>query len=200
MPTNLSAAHKRIPSYGLLAMAVCISAYALNLSGLLEISAATLGVLFPVCGCLQIMAGLHAGQSGNQSAAAVMLPLGMFCLSLTGFEVFPRLGIGHSPEAATLGAYLTMWALFAAILFLGSFQQCRVLQAVFANLLFCLLFLALGILSENPAFLLTGGICGIICGVSASYTAVAQLLNRCCGRAVFPTGQVNRDIEDQLAP
>lgn len=204
MPTNLPAPQNRIPSLGLLALALSISTYAFSQSGLYKTPAAILGTVLLLCGGIQIMTGMRSRQSDSMSATATLLPLGMFCLSLIGFEVFPQLGFGKTPGAITMVAYLSMWGLFAAILFLGSFQQSRALQLVFFSLMFCLLFLAMGKLRANPVFLLIGSISGITCGLVAGYTALAQLLNQWAGRAIFPIGQwqepLDRDLNDQLLP
>ena len=101
-------------------------------------------------------------------------------------------------------AYLSMWGLFSAILFLGSFQQSRALQLVFSALMFCLLFLAMGKLRDNHVFLVIGGISGIVCGLSAGYTGFAQLFNRWLGRSIFPIGQWRGQLdpksEEQFTP
>ena len=204
MPTNLPAPQNKIPSLGLIALSLSISTYAFSQTGLYNTPAATLGTVLLLGGGLQIMAGVRSRQFGSLSATATMLPLGMFWLSLIGFEVFPRLGFGESPGAVTMVAYLSMWGLFAAILFLGSFQQSRALQLVFSALMFCLLFLAMGKLRNNAVFLVIGGVSGIVCGLAAGYTGLAQLLNQWMGRPIFPIGQwqehLDPDAKEPLSP
>ena len=189
MPTDLPTQENRIPSLGLLALALSISTYAFSQTGIANTPAATLGTVLLLGGSMQIMAGMRSRQHSSLSASATMLPLGMFWLSLIGFEVFPKLGFGQSPGAVTMVAYLSMWGLFAAILFLGSFQQSRALQLVFSALMFCLLFLAMGKLRDNPVFLVIGGISGVVCGLAAGYTGLAQLFNQWMGRPILPIGQ-----------
>lgn len=204
MSTDFPASENKIPSLGLLALALSASTYAFSQTGLTQTPATTLGTILLLSGGLQIMAGVHSRNHGILSATATLLPLGMFWLSLIGFEVFPKLGFGQSPNAVTMVAYLSMWGLFAAILFLGSFQQSRALQLVFAALMFCLIFLAMGKLRNNPIFLVIGGVSGIICGLAAGYTGLAQLFNQWMGRSFFPTGQwhggLEADGEEQLSP
>jgi succinate-acetate transporter protein len=195
MPTDLPVPQNRIPSLGLLALAISISTYAFSQTGYTHTPAATLGTVLLLGGGMQIMAGMRSRQYCGPSALATLLPLGMFWLSLIGFEVFPRLGFGQTPGAVTMVAYLSMWGLFAAILFLGSFQQSRALQLVFSALMFCLLFLAMGKLRNNPVFLVIGGISGVVCGLAAGYTGLAQLFNQWMGRPVFPIGQWQADLD-----
>lgn len=198
MPTDLPATQNRISSLGLLALAISISTYAVNQTGYMATSAASLGIILLVGGGLQIMSALRSRQTGSLSATATLLPLGLFWLSLIAFEVFPQLGLGQTPSPVTIVAYLSMWGLFAAILFLGSFQQSRALQLVFSALMFCLLFLAMGKLRSNPVFLVVGGVSGIICGLAAGYTGLAQLFNQWMGRSIFPIGQWQAPIEKGL--
>lgn len=204
MPTDLPIPQNKIPSLGLIALALSITTYAFSQTGFYNTPAATLGTVLLLGGGLQIMAGMHSRQYGSLTATAAMLPLGMFWLSLIGFEVFPRLGFGESPGALTMVAYLSMWGLFASILFLGSFQQSRALQLVFSSLMFCLLFLAMGKLRNNSVFLVIGGISGVGCGLAAGYTGFAQLFNQWMGRSFFPIGQwqgqLDSDSEEQLSP
>ncbi len=198
MTTDLSAAQNKIPSLGLLALAVSSSTYALAQTDYIATTASTLGIILLICGGLQIMSALRSRHTGSLAATATMLPLGLFWLSLIAFEVFPKLGLGQTPSAVTIVAYLSMWGLFAAILFLGSFQQSRALQLVFSSLMFCLLFLAMGKLRNNAIFLLIGGTSGVICGLAAGYTGLAQLFNQWMGRPIFPIGQWQSPFEKGL--
>lgn len=198
MKTDRSPAQNRIPSLGLLALAASSSTYALIQTGLMSTTASTLGIVLLIGGGLQIMSALRSRHNGSLTATAALLPLGLFWLSLIAFEVFPKLGLGQAPGAVTIVAYLSMWGLFAAILFLGSFQQSRALQLVFSSLMFCLLFLAMGKLRGNSVFLLIGGISGVICGIAAGYTGLAQLFNQWMGRPIFPIGQWQSPIEKGL--
>lgn len=198
MPTTLPTQQNAIPSLGLVALAFSAITYAFSQSGYMSTPATTLGTVLLLGGGLQIMAGIRSRQLGSLSATATMLPLGLFWLSLIAFEVFPALGYGKPPSAVTMVAYLSMWGLFAAILFLGSFQQSRALQLVFAALMFCLLFLAMGKLRNNPVFLVVGGVSGMVCGLAAGYTALAQLFNQWMGRSIFPIGQWQGTLENDL--
>jgi len=198
MTTDIPVAENKIPSLGLLALAFSTTTYAISQTGYLPTPAATLGIVLLMGGGLQIMAGIRSRSLGSLSATATMLPLGLFWLSLIAFEVFPQLGLGKTPGAVTMVAYLSMWGLFAAILFLGSFQQSRALQLVFSTLMFCLLFIAMGKLRDNSVFLLIGGASGIICGAAACYTALAQLFNHWMGRSIFPIGQWQGTLENDL--
>ena len=196
--------HNSLPSLGLLALALTITTYAINQAGLIHPPATSLGTVLLFGGGLQILAGLRSPQSASSAASTTLLPLGLFWLSLIGFEVFPQLGVGNPPSPVAMVAYLSMWALFSALLFLSSFRQSRALQLVFAGLMFCLMFLALGTLKDNPLLLLGGSLAGILSGLAAGYTGLAQLYNRWSGRAVLPLGRwqspLEEGVDESLAP
>jgi len=184
MPTPNSTTNP-LPSLGLLALALTLLTYSLGQTGLVVPPVGSLAAVLLLGGGLQLLAGL---QTRNCYAGAVLLPLGLFWLSLIGFEVLPALGLGRQPHPVTMVAYLSMWGFFAAILFLASFRQSRVLQLVFGALMVCLLLLALGQFRDNPVFLVSGGICGICSALAAGYTALAQLCKHGFGRAIPPLG------------
>ncbi len=193
-----------IPSLGLLALALTLVFYTFDQAGFAILSVSGLGMVLLLGGGLQILTALRIRKAGASSASAALLPLGLFWMSMIGFEIFPRLGIGKHPSSVAMVAYLSMWGFFAALLFLSSFRQSKALQLVFAGLMICLLSLALGVLKENSTLQLCGSVAGILSGAAAGYTALAQLLNQWAGRSVFPVGywqgSLDEDAEEQLAP
>ncbi len=167
------------PSLGLLALCVTLITYSVGHLGPLKPPPTSLGTVLLLGGILQIYAGLCSRRGGRQATTTVaLLPLGLFWLSLIGLEIFPALGFGEPPSPAARVAYLSMWGFYASLLFLNSFQQHRLLQTLFGSLMICLLLLALGSLRENRVFLVSGGVAGLIAGLAAGYTALAQLCNQ----------------------
>ena len=194
----------KIPSLGLLALAMTVSSYAFSQIKLLQMPVTSLGTVLLIGGGLQILAGLHSHADGNAAARTTLVSLGLFWLSLIGFEIFPELGFGRHPSPVAMVAYLSMWGFFAALLFLGSFQQNHALQLVYGALMICLLLLAMGTLKENPLLLLFGSLAGIICGLAAGCTALAQLYRQWFRRTRLPLGNWPSHLEDKsdesLAP
>ncbi|NYT02856.1 MAG: hypothetical protein GKC10_08905, partial [Methanosarcinales archaeon] len=62
----------------------------------------------------------------------------------------------------------------------------RALQFVFFTLAVLFFLLAAGDATGNPAITRIAGYEGIICGFSAIYTALAQVLNQYYGKTVLP--------------
>jgi uncharacterized protein len=97
-----------------------------------------------------------------------------------------------APSTNAMIAYLIVWGIFTALLFIGTLRLNRALQFVFASLTILFFLLALGDATENASIKTFTGYEGIICGGSAVYTAIASLLNEVYGRTVLPVGPVIR--------
>lgn len=117
-----SSEQKHMPRLGLLALAFSLVAYVFGISGRFESSATLIGVILLVAGSIQILIGIRSQQQGHPYAAATLLPFGMFWLSMIGYEIFPKIGIGLPPNGIAMFSYLSLWALFVAMLFSPQLQ------------------------------------------------------------------------------
>lgn len=174
------------PFVGYLALAPSVGLFALDHGGLVDISPTLLSLVLLFCGSIQILCGLQSRQRGQLGSAAVFLPLGLFWFSMVGCYLFPALGIGKTPGAMNMLVYLTMWGLFAALLYLGSFQQHRTMQLIFSTLMVCLLLFAVSEIRDNPVFDSVAAAAGCMSGLSALYTGLAHWVNRGLGRTLLP--------------
>jgi succinate-acetate transporter protein len=77
-------------------------------------------------------------------------------------------------------------------MFFATLRLNRALQVVFGTLVVLFFLLAVGDYLENAGLKRLGGFEGIICGLSAMYTGLAQVLNEAFGRTVLPLGPVAR--------
>ncbi len=166
--------HKQLPGFGLLALGVSLLAYIFCKANVVEHSACYIGYLLLISGAVQIMVGIHGQKQGHRYAAGTFLPFGMFWLSLIGYEVFPRLGYGESPSTMATFSYLSLWALFVAILFLRSFRQGLSMQYLYGTMMVCLMSLSLDQLREGQIFLTIGCIFGLCSALIAMYMAIVQ--------------------------
>ena len=89
-----------------------------------------------------------------------------------------------------MAAYLFMWGLFTAMMFLGTLKLNRGLQFVFLTLTILFWLLALADLSGSSILKTIAGIEGVVCGFSAIYLAIAEVLNEIYGRVIFPIGPI----------
>ncbi len=164
----------------------------LNLAnaGLYPLDAMILAMGIFYGGIAQVIAGIMEWRKGNTFATTAFTSYGLFWLSLAGIIALPQLGVAEAPGPRAMGAYLAMWGLFTAILFVGTLRINRALQAVFATLVLLFFLLAIGDITESVALRTIAGWEGILCGALAIYTGLAQLLNELYGRVVWPIGPV----------
>jgi succinate-acetate transporter protein len=87
-------------------------------------------------------------------------------------------------------AYLLVWGLFTFCLFFGTLRLNRALQFVFGSLTILFVLLAWGDATGNDAIKHLAGYEGIVCGLSAIYTGIANVLNEVYGKVVLPIGSV----------
>ncbi|MFH1722659.1 MAG: acetate uptake transporter [Candidatus Altiarchaeota archaeon] len=135
-------------------------------------------------GMAQIFAGIMEWKKGNTFGTTAFCSYGLFWLTLVGLLVFPQLGWAEKPAPAGMAAYLFMWGLFTAVMFIGTLRLNRALQFVFASLAILFFLLAVGV--YVPAVHTIAGYEGIICGLSAIYTALALVLNDVYKKTVLP--------------
>jgi succinate-acetate transporter protein len=90
-------------------------------------------------------------------------------------------------------AYLALWGLFTAVMFLGTLRLSFALQFVFATLTILFFLLAIGdYTGAGSGFKHATGFEGLICGFSAMYAGLAQVLNELFGKTVLPLGLVKK--------
>ncbi len=179
---------KNLPPCGLLALGISLFAYIFCQASLFESSVYYLGIILLITGGIQIMIGMRSHQQGNSYAAAILLPFGLFWLSIIGYEIFPKLGFGQHPDSIAMFAYLTMWTMFVAIQFLGSFRRNLTMQYLYGTLMVCLLSLSIDQLREDWVFLAIGCVFGIVAAFVAISTALTQFSEQWTGRTIFPRG------------
>ena len=144
-------------------------------------------------GSAQIIAGIMEWRKNNTFAATAFISYGFFWLSLVTLLVLPKLNLAPASNETSMGAYLSMWGLFTAVMFLGTFRLSRALQVVFGTLTILFFMLAYGDLAgASVAFKHATGFEGIVCGFAAIYTGLAQVLNELSGRTVLPLGLVKK--------
>jgi hypothetical protein len=141
-------------------------------------------------GIAQIIAGLMEWKKNNTFGTTAFTSYGLFWLSLVWLIVAPKLGLGDVNEAPAMAAYLFMWGLFTAVMFIGTLKLNKALQIVFGTLAILFFLLAAGDYTGSTIIKLIAGYEGIICGFSAMYAGLAQVLNEIYGRIVAPLGPV----------
>jgi succinate-acetate transporter protein len=159
-------------------------------AGFFEMNSMILAMGIFYGGLAQVIAGIIEARKNNIFGLTAFTSYGFFWLSLVGLIVMPKLGWVAAPAKSAMVAYLVIWGLFTFLLFFGTLKLNRALQFVFASLTVLFFLLAAGDYTGNSSITHIAGYEGIICGASAIYTGIANLLNEVWGRKVLPIGSV----------
>jgi succinate-acetate transporter protein len=159
-------------------------------AGYFELNSMILAMGICYGGIAQIIAGMMEWKKGSSFAATAFISYGFFWLSLVALILLPAIFPTVKPTSeGALGTYLLLWGLFTGVMFIGTFKLSRALQFVFGTLTLLFFLLAFGKFTDAGASVehLTG-MEGIICGLSAMYTGLAQILNELYKKTVLPLG------------
>ncbi|ANI90465.1 hypothetical protein A9P82_14925 [Arachidicoccus ginsenosidimutans] len=160
-------------------------------AGLISLSSMILAMGIFYGGIAQVIAGIMEWKKGNTFAATAFISYGFFWLTFVGLLVLPKIGWWDtSADANTLGVYLFIWGLFTLIMFIATFKLNRALQFVFGTLVILFFLLGYAEFAGNGSVGKFAGYEGIVCGLSAIYTGLAQVLNEVYGKIVLPLGVV----------
>ena len=141
-------------------------------------------------GLAQIIAGIMEWRKNNTFGTTAFTSYGLFWLTLVGLLFLPKLGLADATSKPAFAAYFFMWGLFTFVMFLGTLRINRALQFVFLSLTILFFLLAARDYLGSAAIGTLAGYEGIICGLSAVYTALAQVLNEVYKKVVAPIGPV----------
>jgi uncharacterized protein len=143
-------------------------------------------------GLAQVIAGIEEWKKNNTFGATAFTSYGLFWLSLVALLLMPKLGWWDKTDTAGMVAYFFMWGVFTLIMFVGTLKLNRALQFVFGSLALLFFLLAIRDMTGNSVIGMIAGYEGIICGLSAIYTGLAQVLNDVNGKVVWPIGPVSK--------
>jgi uncharacterized protein len=141
-------------------------------------------------GMAQIIAGILEFRKGNTFGTTAFTSYGLFWLTLVFIFLAPNLGL-KPPSAAFLGWYLFFWGFFTFMMMWGTLKKNFALFFVFLSLTILFWLLAVGhwTVGDTATLIIRiAGWEGIICGLSAIYLAMADVLNENLGRTVLPIG------------
>jgi succinate-acetate transporter protein len=130
-------------------------------------------------------------RKGNTFGTLAFTSYGLFWLTLVFIIISGAERPMFSPENAAWAAYMFIWGLFTAMMFLGTLKTNRGLQTVFLSL--AILFFLLAAAQYFPQLGLIAGIEGVFCGFSAFYLSLAEVLNETYNRQVLPIGPIKND-------
>ncbi|KON31194.1 hypothetical protein AC477_04345 [miscellaneous Crenarchaeota group-1 archaeon SG8-32-1] len=147
-------------------------------------------------GLAQVFAGIMEFKKGNTFGTLAFTSYGLFWWSLVILLLLPNFTLlspaAILPDNTAMAAYFFMWGMFTLLMFFGTLKANRAIQFVFASLVVLFFLLTAVRLTGNADLLVITGIEGIICGASAIYTGIAEVLNEVYDRTILPICKVNK--------
>jgi succinate-acetate transporter protein len=179
---------------GLLGFGITTVLLNLHNAGFYPLNSMILAMGLAYGGLAQVMAGIMEYRKGNTFGTTAFSSYGLFWWSLVVLLVLPRLRIFdvfatsplQAPDSSALAAYFFMWGLFTFVMFFGTLKANRALQFVFLSLAVLFFLLTAKELTGNTDLGLVAGYEGIICGLSAVYTALAEVINEVYEKTILP--------------
>ena len=161
-------------------------------SGIYELNSMILAMGIFYGGLAQIFAGLMEWKKNNTFGLTAFVSYGLFWLSLVALIVMPKLGWINETSAAGFVYYFILWGIFTFLMYIGTLRISKALQVVFGTLTILFILLAVADATGSAGIRIIAGIEGIICGASAIYAGIAQVLNETYGKIVLPLGLVKK--------
>ncbi len=177
---------------GLLAFGMTTVLLNFHNAGIFELNSMILAMGIFYGGLAQVVAGIMEWKKNNTFGLTAFASYGFFWLTLVALIVMPKLDwIGPTSETGMV-YYMVMWGIFTSLMFIGTLKLSKALQVVFGTLAILFFLLALGDATGSAGIKQFAGFEGIVCGASAIYTGIAQVLNEVYGSEVMPLGTVKK--------
>lgn len=143
-------------------------------------------------GIAQIIAGISEFKKANTFGMTAFTSYGLFWLTLVALWILPEYTMFPKSPNGFMAWYLFMWGLFTCFMWLGTWGKNRAVQFVFLSLTILFWLLAIRDWSGSALIGKIAGYEGIICGLSAIYLAMAEVLNEAHGREIFPICEIKK--------
>lgn len=166
---------------GLLAFGMTTILLNLHNAGLFGLSSMILAMGIFYGGIAQIIAGIMEWKKNNTFGTTAFISYGFFWLTLVCLIVMPKLGLAEAPNSTAMASYLIVWGLFTTVMFIGTLKINGLLQFVFGSAAVLFFLLAAGDITGSQLIKHIAGYEGIICGFSAAYTGLSQVLKELYG-------------------
>ena len=185
---------------GLLGFGMTTILLNLHNAGFFPIDTMILAMGLAYGGLAQVIVGVMEFRKGNTFGTTAFTSYGLFWWSLVLLLLLPNItfltGLSAPTETA-MAAYFFVWGIFTFVMFFGTLKTNRALQFVFMSLAILFFLLTIRDLTGNMTLFgditigMVAGFEGIICGSSAVYLALAEVLNEANKKTVLPICPIN---------
>jgi uncharacterized protein len=175
---------------GLLGFGMTTVLLNLHNAGVFGLNSVILAMGLAYGGLAQVIVGIMEYKKGNTFGTVAFSSYGLFWWSLVALLLLPGtsfFGKIASADNNAMAAYFLLWGIFTLAMFFGTLKANRGLQFVFMSLAILFFMLTIRELIGNPVWFNTiTGIEGIICGASAIYLGLAEVINEQNGKTILP--------------
>ena len=180
---------------GLLGFGMTTILLNLHNAGFFPIDTMILAMGLAYGGLAQVIVGIMEFKKGNTFGTTAFTSYGLFWWSLVLLLLLPNITFFTgltAPTETAMAAYFFVWGLFTFVMFFGTLKTNRALQFVFMSLAILFFLLTIRDLTGNMMLFgditigMVAGFEGIICGSSAVYLALAEVLNGANKKTVLP--------------
>jgi uncharacterized protein len=173
---------------GLLAFGMTTVMLNLHNAGLFTLGSMIFAMGIFYGGLAQIIAGIMEWKKNNTFGTLAFISYGFFWISLVGLIVMPKIGISDVFGKGDFLAFLAIWGLFSFVMWIITFRIGKALCVVFGLLVLLFALLIAGNALGSVLVLEIAGVEGIICGLSAMYTGLGQVMNEVYKEKVINLG------------
>lgn len=170
---------------GLLGFGMTTVLLNLHNADIIPLSIVIIAMGFALGGAAQIIAGIIEFKKNNVFGATAFTSYGFFWWSLIIIWINPFKEIAVADQKS-MGFYLLFWGIFTLMMYIATLKHNRSLQFVFLTLTLLFLTLSIGDFTGIHLIKVIAGWVGIICGSSAIYTSLAQVINNEYGKTMLP--------------
>lgn len=168
---------------GLLGFGLTTVLLSLHNADMIPLDNVTLAMGLFCGGIAQIIAGMMEYRNGNTFGTTAFTLYGVFWLALVAVKTDL---FGSSSDGTTMGTFCLLWGIMTLFMFIGTLKGRNSLKFVFLTLTVTFFLLTMADLSGNHDITTIAGLMGIICGLSAMYTAFAEVLAEQHGKEILP--------------
>lgn len=182
--TDKPATKKSNPApLGLLGFGMTTVLLSLHNADLIPLDAVILSMAVFCGGLAQFAAGMMEYRNGNTFGTVAFTLYGVFWLVFALIKSDPA---GFGSEGLTMGVFCLVWGILTLFLFIGTLKGRNALKLVFLTLTVTFFLLAAGDISATVGLVVAGGFVGLFCGLTAMYTAFAEVLAEQLEKEVLP--------------
>lgn len=168
---------------GLLGFGLTTVLLSLCNAGLLGLDSVTLAMGVFCGGLAQLLAGMLEYKNGNTFGTVAFTLYGVFWLAFVAIktDIF-AMGSGGD----TMGTFCLLWGIMTLFMFIGTLRGRNSLKFVFITLTITFFVLTVADYSGIGSITQVAGVIGVVCGLSAMYTAFAEVLAEQHGKELLP--------------